>query len=148
MTARHPRRKTTAARFAMLPVKVLEHVAVTTLSHATFRIMALLAAQYHGGKNGALGITSSQAAENGIGSDNTVYKALRTLEERGLIEQTYPASRVPPRPTMYALTWVSVDDTSWSQSTRLPSHTYRNWHPPRKSKFGVFKGSPNDAQQN
>ncbi len=148
MTARHPRRKTTAARFAKLPVKVLEHVAVTTLSHATFRIMALLTAQYHGHNNGALGITRSQAAENGIGSDHTVYDALRMLEEHGLIAETYPASRVPPRPTMYALTWVSVDDTSWSRSTRIPAHTYRDWKPSRKPKLRVVKSSLKDVRQN
>ena len=81
MSRRHPRRKTTAARFAKLPVKVLDHVAVTTLSHATFRMMALLTAQYHGYNNGALGITRRQAAEKGIGSDHTVYEALRMLED-------------------------------------------------------------------
>ena len=148
MSPRHPRRKTTAARFAMLPVKVLEHVAVTTLSHATFRIMALLAARYHGHNNGALGITRSQAAEKGIGSDHTLYDALRMLEEHGLIEQTYPASRVPPRPTMYALTWVSVDDTSWSQSRRIPSHKYRDWQPSQKPKLKVVKESLKNAGQN
>ncbi len=148
MSPRHPRRKTTADRFAMLPVKILEHVAVTTLSHATFRIMALLTAQYHGHNNGALGITRNQARENGIGSDHTMYDALRTLEERGLIEQTYPASRVPPRPTMYALTWVSVDDTSWSQSTRIPAHSYREWQPSRKPKLKVVNGNQNNARQN
>ena len=148
MTARHPRRKTTAPRFARLPVKVLEHVAVTTLSHATFRIMALLTAQYHGHNNGALAITRSQAAENGIGSDHTLYDALRMLEEHGLIEQTYPASRVPPRPTKYALTWMSVDDTSWSRSTRIPTHTYRDWQPPRKPKLRIVKDSLKDVRKN
>lgn len=148
MSRRHPSRKTTAARFAKLPVKVLDHVAVTTLSHATFRIMALLTAQYHGYNNGALGITASQAAEKGIGSDHTVYEGLRTLEKHGLVEQTYPASRVPPRPTMYALTWISVDDTSWSQSTKTASHKYREWQPSRKPKLKVVKGNQNNARQN
>ncbi len=148
MRTRHPRRKTTAGRFAKLPLTVLQEAAVNTLSHAAFRILILMAAQYNGGNNGALGITRSQAAVNGIGSDHTLYSALRALEERGLIEQTYPASRVPPRPTMYALTWVSVDDTSWSRSTRIPAHTYRDWQPPRKPKLRVVKGSLKDVRKN
>ena len=107
-----------------------------------------MAAQYNGGNNGALGITRSQAALNGIGSDHTLYRALRTMEERGLIEQTYPASRVPPRPTMYALTWISVDDTKWSRSTRIAAHTYRDWQPSRKPKLRIVKDSLKNVRKN
>ena len=148
MSRRHPRRKTTPGRFAMLPLTVLDTAAVKTLSHAAFRILVLMAAQYNGGNNGALGITRIQAAVNGIGSHHTLYSALRTLEERGLIEQTYPASRVPPRPTMYALTWRSIDDTSWSRSTRIAAHTYRDWQPPRKPKLRIVKDSLKNVRKN
>lgn len=148
MSPRHPRRKTTPGRFARLPLTVLDQPAARTLSHAQFRILTLLAAQYHGSNNGALGLTRSQAAENGIGSDHTLYKALRTLEEHGLIDQTYPASRVPPRPTMYALTWISVDDTSWSQSTQIPSHAYRDWKPSRKPQLKIVKDSLKYVRKN
>ena len=148
MTARHPRRKTTPGRFARLPLTVLDQPAARTLSHATFRILVLLAAQYHGSNNGELGLTRSQAAANGIGSDHTLYRALRTLGERGLIEQTYAASRVPPRPTMFALTWISVDDTSWSRSTRTPSHSYRNWKPSRKPKLKIVKDGLKNVRKN
>lgn len=130
MSCRNPRRKTTGGRFARLPLSVLSTPAVTTLDHAAFRVLVLLAAQYYGTNNGALGITWTQAAANGIKSDNTLYAALRELETRGLIEQTYPASRVPPRPTMYAITWVSVDDTEYSRSTRTAAHSYRDWSAP------------------
>ena len=97
-----------------------------------------MAAQFNGYNNGALGLSKSQAANQNV-SNKTLYKALGILEDRGLIEETYPASRVPPRPTMYALTWMSVDDTSWSQSRRIPSHTYRDWKPSRKPKLKVVK---------
>ena len=129
MSGRHPRRKKNAGRFAMLPVTVLNTDAVITLSHAAHRVMVLLAAEYNGGNNGALGITANQAIARGIGSDHTLYRALRTLEKHGLIERTYPASRVPPRPTMYLLTWLSVDDTNYSRKTRIPTHIYRQWKP-------------------
>lgn len=118
----------------MLPLKVLGHESVRTLNHAAFRVMTLMAAQFTGYNNGALGLTPAQAAESGISSDKTFYRAIRELEARGLIERTYHASRVPPRPTMYALTWVSIDDTEYSSKTRLPSQGYREWKAPPRQK--------------
>ena len=90
----------------------------------------------------ALGLSKSQAARQNI-SNKTLYKALATLEERGLIERTYPASRVPPRPTMYALMWISIDDTEWSRSTRVPAHSYREWQPSRKPKLKIVRNKAN-----
>jgi len=147
MPRRHPKRKTGGGRFARLPLTVLGHDSVKSLSHAEFRVLVLLAAEFNGRNNGALGITRKQAAENGVGSGHTLYKALRTLEERGLIAQTYPASRVPPRPTMFALTWLSHDDTQWSQSSRVASHSYRHWTTPRNLKLKVVAGRARAAGQ-
>ena len=144
MSRQHPRRKTGTGRFAKLPLKVLAHDAVITLSHATFRVLVLMGAQFNGHNNGALGLSKSQAARQNI-SNKTLYKALATLEERGLIEQTYPASRVPPRPTMYALMWISIDDTEWSRSTRIPTHSYRDWQPSRKPQLKVVRNKANAA---
>lgn len=110
---------------------VLEHVAVRTLSHAAFRVLVLLAAQYHGCNNGALAVTACQATASGIASRNTLYAALRDLEARGLIAMTYPASRVPPRPTMWAITWESVDATDYSSSTKRAARTFESWRPSR-----------------
>ena len=122
------RRKKTAGRFAMLPVTVLGTDAVKTLSHAAFRVLTLMAAEYNGGNNGAVALSKMQAAKQGI-SNRTLYRALRTLETRGLIERTYQSSRVPPRPTMFALAWIAVDDTDWSVATRVPARTFADWKP-------------------
>lgn len=131
MTWKHTGRKSGGKRFAMVPVAVLEHVAVVTLPHAAFRALVLLAGQFNGHNNGAVGLTKKQAAALGIGSDKTLYQSFRELEGRGLIVQTYPASRVPPRPTMFALTWLPLDDTDYSNATAKPSHAYRDWKPGR-----------------
>ena len=144
MSRRHPRRKTGAGRFAKLPLTVLGHVSVIALTHAAFRVLVLLTAQFNGYNNGALGLSKSQAASQNI-SNKTLYKALATLEGRGLIERTYPASRVPPRPTMYALMWISIDDTEWSRSTHVPAHSYRDWQPSRKPKLKVVRNKANAA---
>ena len=126
MSGRNQRRGRQRGRFAMLPLAVLDKPAVLTLHHAHFRVLVLLAAQYTGSNNGALGLSKSQAATQGV-TNKTLYRALSALEERGLISQTYPASRVPPRPTMYAITWKKLDDTDYSRKTRTPTHEYTKW---------------------
>jgi hypothetical protein len=131
------RTKSGVKQFALLPVSLLWHVSVATLDHAEFRALVLLAAQYRGTNNGAVGITAKQVSEAGIGSKHTFYRALRELQSRGLIEQTYPASRVPPRPAMYALSWWPVNDTDYSTATRVASHGYRKWNPDRKFSRGT-----------
>jgi hypothetical protein len=126
-------RKKTGGRFARLPLMVLETLAVTTLNHAAFRVLVLLAAQYNGHNNGAIGLTANQASEAGISSDRTLYRSLRELQERQLIDETYPASRVPPRPTMWALTWMPLDNTAYSNETKRPTHAYKDWRPGRSA---------------
>lgn len=111
-------------RGAWLPLKVLTNPGVQAMSHAEFRVLVMLTAEYNGHNNGALGVTKAQAATNGI-SNRTLYRALRKLEETGVITKTYPASRTPPRPTMYGLTWWALDDTKYTQSTRKPERIFR-----------------------
>ena len=122
-----------SGRFARLPLVVLRHTAVMTLTHATFRVLVMLAAEFTGYNNGALGLSKSQAREQGIAS-RTLYRGLRTLEERWLIERTYHSSRTPPRPTMYALEWLPFDDTTYSIGTRLPRRGWMEWKPPQNPK--------------
>lgn len=112
----------------MLPVKVLNTDAFKTLSHATVHVLVLIAGEYNGHNNGALGLSKTQAASHSI-SNRTLYRALRSLEARGLIDRTYHSSRVPPRPTMFALTWVPLDNTNWTTEGVRPAKTYLDWKP-------------------
>ena len=123
----------------MQPTVVLEHEAVTTLHNAAFRVLVLLSKQFTGHNNGAIGLSKAQASEHGI-SNKTLYKALHDLEARGLIEMTYPASRVPPRPTMYALSWLPKDNTNYSNGTSKPSNKYRDGRPSLKPNLVVIEG--------
>lgn len=123
------KRRQGVRQFALLPADLLTHRAVVSLDHGAFRVMVLVAGQYRGHNNGALGLTAGQARVAGIGSAHTFYSALRKLTERGLIECTYPASRIPPRPAMFALTWQAVDATKYTAATRTPTHAYRDWQP-------------------
>lgn len=133
MSRRHPKSKSSGGRFARLPLSLMGHPAVQTLTHAMFRVLTLLAAAYNGHNNGALGVTANQAKQAGGISRATLYGALRELESRGLIEKTYEASRIPPRPTMYAVTWLAIDDTDYSKATKHPSHAYRDWKPRKEA---------------
>ncbi len=111
-------------RFSMMPLKVMADPGVVKLTHATFRVLVTLAGQYNGGNNGALGLTQKQAAARNI-SNKTLYKALARLEKIDIICITRRASRVPPRPAMFSLTWVSLDNTEYSQETRTPARLFR-----------------------
>lgn len=138
-----PQRRKAGKRFAGIPLDVLHHEAVTTLDHAAFRILVLLAGEYNGRNNGALGVSWAQAKAHGIGSKNTLYRALKALVGRGLIEQTYPASRVPPRPAMYALDWQGIDDTEYSRATKA-RRAFTSWSAP-KINFRGAMSEPNVA---
>jgi len=119
---------------------VLDHPAVRTLNHAAFRVLVLLAAQFSGYNNGSIGLTFGQAQQAGVGSRKAFYGALKDLESRKLIQLSYAASRVPPRPTMWILTWLAVDDTAYSTGTRVAAHDYRHWNPGSLSELkGVRK---------
>lgn len=115
-------------RFAMLPESVYGHEAVTTLSHAEFRVLFLIAGKYRGFNNGALSLSKAEAGELNIPS-RTLYRALSELVRRGIIEQTCPASRVPARAAKYALTWLAVDDTKWSDTAKAPAKIFAGWRP-------------------
>ena len=125
MSQRHPKKKKGSGRFARLPLTVLGKDSVLELSHTAFRVMVILTAQYNGHNNGELALTSGQAKSQGV-SRNSLYKALASLESNGLIDRTYPSSRVPPRPTMFALTWIPLDDTKYTTTTRTPARIFRN----------------------
>jgi len=124
-------RKSGAKRFAMLPLELLQHIAVKSLTHVSFRLLVFMASEFNGKNNGALGITATQAAEVGFSNRRTLYRSFKELEGRGLIVQTYPASRVPPRPTMWALTWLPLHDTRFTEATRTATHEYRLWQQER-----------------
>jgi hypothetical protein len=141
--------KSSGKRFAMLPRELLTHCSVTTLEHAGFRVLVLLAAEYRGSNNGAIGVTRDQAKAHAGLSKNTLYDALKVLKARGLIELTFPGSKVPPSPAMYALNWLPLNDTEHTIKTRVASHEYRNWTLPKNNIRGSTIGNncPNHWEQ-
>ena len=133
-----------SSRFIMLPLSVFKSKACMNLSHAHFRLLMALAADYNGKNNGALALTRPQAREAGIGSNRTVSEGLRDLEARGLIVRTDPGMVRPPRPARFAVTWKDVDSTDFTERSGA-AHTYRYWSPSPRSEKTVpdaYSGCP------
>lgn len=104
------RRGRDAERFARIPVSVLRCEAVTTLGHASFRVLVILASQYWGGNNGALVLTERFARPYGFTGRDTVNRSLRTLEQRGLIICTRRGIKMKNVFSLYAIGWEDIDN--------------------------------------
>lgn len=147
MSRRHPKKSTRAARHANLPRDLLKHPAVATLSGASLRVCVALAAEYHGGNNGALAMTRDLGREYGIASAS-LHRALSggkhrgELMVRGLVELTDPGSYVPPRAARYAITWRARDNTEWSTAEPIARHSYRDWRPAKTETGARCEASP------
>lgn len=96
-------------RFARIPLSVLTSEAVTTLNHAHLRVLLILATQYSGSNNGTMACTPLYARQFGFRGHDTVYKALRELEARGLIVRTRMGIKQRDVFSLYALGWEDVD---------------------------------------
>jgi hypothetical protein len=97
-------------RFARIPVSVLESEACTTLNHAAFKVLVILASQYWGGNNGALALTESRARKYGLKGRDTLYRSLRELEARGLIVCTRRGFKSKKVFTLFALGWEPINN--------------------------------------
>ncbi len=110
-------------RFSRIPHSVLESEAVTTLNHAAFRILVILASQYWGRNNGALALTEVAARPHGFRGRDTLYRSLRELERRGLIVCTRRGMKVKNSFTLYALGWEDIHNRDAVTSTRRSRET-------------------------
>lgn len=94
--------------FARIPLSVLESEAVTTLNHAAFKVLVILASQWRGGNNGCLALTEMYARKFGLSGRDTLYRSLRELERRGLIVCTRRGMKSKKLFTLWALGWESI----------------------------------------
>lgn len=105
--------------------------ACRTLSHATFRVLIAIAAQYSGGNNGRLTLPHSEAVKFGHFNPKTLMTAIAELIDRGLIVRTFLGGRGKRGPSRYALTWHRINECEEFDlvETRAPSDTWKNWQP-------------------
>ena len=127
----------------MLPLSVLMNDAFKTLPVGHQRVLWLLAAQYDGANNGDLSLTRKQAAAFGLNNERHRSQGLKILEERGLIEKAQQGGIASggKSPTLWALTWRSVDFWEGSELNpkRLPSKAWLRWS--EKQKQGTHVAS-------
>jgi hypothetical protein len=118
----------------------MQHVAVTTLNHAAFRVLTILAIgarppsidrRSDAGSNGVQAITDTFARKYGISSRDTVYRSLHELLERGLIVRTREGHRNKSHFSLYAVAWLPIthrDGLPLDQSEPAPCG-YLDWSP-------------------
>lgn len=120
-------------RFARIPVSVLESPAATSLNYAAFKVLVILASQWHGGNNGTLALTEFYARRFGFSGRDTLYRSLRELESRGLIVCTRRGMKMKKQFTLWALGWESITHREGKPlDVPEPNNNSRwlNWQPP------------------
>lgn len=147
MAKRNGRSRERGERFAKIPLGVLEHPACSTLPLAAFKVLVVLAAGYSGSNNGTLACTESWGKKFGIGGTDTVWRSLRELTARGLVEVTRQGMKMRKMPTLYALTWQPVNNRDGQpiDIPQLPSHRYLKWvetefHPSQRGTVTPVRG--------
>lgn len=103
--------------------------ALMTAPHAAFRVLAILLMGKPRERNGTMMCTDSYAEKFGITSRETVYRSLRSLEDRGLIVRTRHGMRLRKIPTLWAVTWwpIHYRDGQPLDCPQPATHAYLNW---------------------
>jgi hypothetical protein len=139
------RRRSDSERFARIPDSLLQSPAVTSLSHAAFRVLVILAmgARPPGivkdkdpGRNGVQAITDSHACKYGLNSRATVYRALDELLERHLIVKTRDGHKSKSHFALYAVEWLPIthrDGEVLGQAEAAPMQ-YLEWKDPERKR--------------
>jgi hypothetical protein len=130
MSRRHPKRRLNGRHYAMVPCEVLTSEACNTLPASACRVLLAIAAQFRGKNNGDLALTWATARPFGINSKKQLVDSLSMLRERGLIEQTRQGGKKPLGPSLYAVTWMPIDDLNGkinSGPTMIAKNTWVDW---------------------
>ncbi len=99
--------------FGSVPNEVIDGPDWISLSYSASKVLDILVRTYNGRNNGDLSATQSLMDKYGITSSATLVKALDELQSKGLIVKTqngYRGSDGRRRPSLYALTWLPIDE--------------------------------------
>jgi hypothetical protein len=114
-------------RFAMIPRDVWLSEACRTLPYYARVVLIAIAFQYAGKNNGDLSMPWSVALTFGVRSKEHLVDSLRLLLERGLILKTRQGGKRPLGPTLYALTWLPIDDLGNKIDMGPTRHASNDW---------------------
>jgi hypothetical protein len=132
-------------RFARMTESLLQCPAVTTLSHAAFRVLTVLTigarapglnSKKDSGRNGIQAITGTHARKFGFTGRDTVHRALNELLERGLIVKTRDGHKNKTHFALYAVAWLPITHRD-GQPLDFPSpapYGYLKWSAPKMPK--------------
>lgn len=124
--AKHKGRKGQAG-YLHIPRDVLKSEAYLNLDGWAVKLLVDVAGQFCGNNNGDLTASWSVLRDKGWRSPGTLNKALKTLTEAGLLEQTRQGGR--NRCSLYAVTWRPIDECKGKldiKPTQAPSARYLN----------------------
>lgn len=129
-------------RFARMTDSLLRHASVTTLPHAAFRVLTILAVgawapgidKRQRGNNGTQAVTATHAKRYGLNSRDTVYSSLKILKERRLIVRTREGWRNKSHFSLYAVGWLPIThrDGKPLDSPEPVPNGWRTWQPALK----------------
>lgn len=133
MTTKAERRRRQTGRresepFLAVPYAMLKSDAYRTLSAHAIKLLFDLAAQYRGKNNGDLTATWRIMQPLNWRSRQTLERALRELQEHGLIERTRQGGR--HQCNLYALTWKAIDDCKGKlevAASHVASGRWKTW---------------------
>ncbi len=117
--------------FLGLPHRLIHHDNFRTLSSRATKLLIDIAAQYRGSNNGDLCAPFRLMKKRGWRSSDQLYKARNELLDRELIVVSRQGGR--NRCTLYALTWLSVDDCDGKldiNASVVPPNSWKNWAAP------------------
>jgi len=98
--------------FILFPYALFDHPSVVGLSGNGIKVLLLLIRQYRGNNNGDLSATFAKVQKIGIRSKTTLAKALRELQDAGVVLRTREGYFTNPggRCALYALAWQPIDE--------------------------------------
>jgi len=119
-------RKNTAS-FLHIPHEVLSSDAYRRQDGWAAKLLVDIAGQFNGRNNGDLCAAWKIMHERGWRSKGTLHKALHSLLEAGLLEQTRQGGK--NRCSLYAVTWRAIDECKGKldvKQTRAPSSLWKS----------------------
>ncbi|SFF97894.1 hypothetical protein [Neptunomonas qingdaonensis] len=96
-------------RFAGIPFSVLQSQQGASLKAAEVKLLIDLLFQFNGHNNGVLSPCLTLMKKRGWAS-SSLYRAFRSLEDKGFLVVTRQGWKVRGRPTLVAITWNGIDE--------------------------------------
>ena len=107
----------------------MQSEALATASHSAFRVLAILLVGKPRERNGTMMCSESYARTYGLTSHATLQRALKELQDRGLIVCTRRVQRLKRFAALYAVTWWPIynRDGQPLDQPEPASFAYANW---------------------